>query len=170
MIKNKILSLILKLFNYAENLNKSVKYEQYRSTYKIDSTFRFNRNNVLFYGKGEINIDSCSYIGIGSSINAIIVRKVQIEKNCCISHNVIIYSNSYIPVQDFNSCKSLIEYGAVGIIGNSVWIGANLIFNPGIVIGNSSIIRANSVVTKNIEPNAIYGGVLSKFLRNKNVS
>ena len=55
------------------------------------------------------------------------------------------------------------------IIGNGVWIGANVFINPNIIIGDNVIVGANSVVTKNLEPNGIYGGVPAKLIRFKDV-
>lgn len=50
-------------------------------------------------------------------------------------------------------------------IGNDVWIGANAIILPGVKIGNGAIIAAGAVVTKNVEPYAIVGGVPAKFIK-----
>lgn len=43
-------------------------------------------------------------------------------------------------------------------IEDSVWIGANTIVLPGVIIGKGSIISANSVVTKDIPPMVLAGG------------
>ena len=53
------------------------------------------------------------------------------------------------------------------LIGDGVWIGANAFINPGIRIGSNTVIGANSVVTKNLEANSIYGGVPAKLIRQK---
>lgn len=52
-------------------------------------------------------------------------------------------------------------------IGRDVWIGANAIIMVGVTIGDGSIIAAGSIVTKDIAPFLIYGGVPAKFLRNR---
>ena len=41
--------------------------------------------------------------------------------------------------------------------------------NPGVNIGSNSIIGANSVVTKDVLPNSIVGGVPAKLIRYKNL-
>lgn len=50
-------------------------------------------------------------------------------------------------------------------IGNDVWIGERAIILDGITIGSGAIIAAGSVVTKNVQPYAVVGGVPAKFIR-----
>jgi acetyltransferase-like isoleucine patch superfamily enzyme len=51
------------------------------------------------------------------------------------------------------------------MIGNDVWIGANAILLPGITIGDGAVIGAGAVVTKDVPPYAIVGGVPAKLIR-----
>lgn len=50
-------------------------------------------------------------------------------------------------------------------IGNDVWIGQNALIMPGVTIGDGAIIGGNAVVTKDILPYEIVGGVPAKHLR-----
>lgn len=45
------------------------------------------------------------------------------------------------------------------------WIGANATILRGVVIGEGAVIAAGAVVTKNVPPYAIYGGVPAKLLK-----
>lgn len=51
------------------------------------------------------------------------------------------------------------------VIGNDVWIGAYVSILPGVHIGDGAVIAAGAVVTKDIEPYAIVGGVPAKTIR-----
>ena len=51
------------------------------------------------------------------------------------------------------------------IIQNDVWIGLNAIIADGVSIGNGAVVAAGSVVTKDVEPYAIVGGVPAKTIR-----
>lgn len=58
-----------------------------------------------------------------------------------------------------------IEKDGTTIIGDDVWIGNNALIKQGVSIGNGAIIGMGSVVTKNIPPYAIVGGVPAKIIR-----
>lgn len=51
------------------------------------------------------------------------------------------------------------------LIGHDVWIGMRAIVMDGITIGNGAIVAAGAVVTKDVPPYAIVGGVPAKILR-----
>jgi len=50
-------------------------------------------------------------------------------------------------------------------VGNDVWIGAGSIVLDGVTIGDGAIIAAGAVVTKNVPPYAIVGGVPAQIIR-----
>ncbi|EPR69959.1 CatB-related O-acetyltransferase [Cyclobacterium qasimii] len=50
-------------------------------------------------------------------------------------------------------------------IGNDVWIGMNVSITSGINIGDGAVIAAHSVVTKDVPPYSIVGGVPAKILK-----
>jgi acetyltransferase-like isoleucine patch superfamily enzyme len=52
-------------------------------------------------------------------------------------------------------------------IGRNIWIGARVTVLKGVTIGDSAIIAAGSVVTRDVEPYAIVAGVPARFLRSR---
>lgn len=50
-------------------------------------------------------------------------------------------------------------------IGNKVWIGANVTLLPGVTVGEGAILAAGAVVTKDVEPRTVVGGVPAKVLK-----
>lgn len=50
-------------------------------------------------------------------------------------------------------------------IGKNVWIGANATVLAGVRIGDGAVVVAGAVVTKDVEPNTIVGGVPAKIIK-----
>ena len=63
-----------------------------------------------------------------------------------------------------NDRKSLICKPIV--VKRNAWIGAAVTILPGVTIGENSVVAAGAVVTADVPPNTIVGGVPAKFIRN----
>jgi len=53
------------------------------------------------------------------------------------------------------------------VIGNDVWIGHGATLLPGVQVGNGAVIGAGAVVSKDVAPYAIVGGVPAKLIRER---
>lgn len=157
----KVTSIAIKLYNQD-------KYNTLRNKYSISASFRFNGDNILFYGDGKLEIGENTYVGSLSTIQVHKNCKVTIGTGCSISHNVRIYTSSKVPDGDFSNKKNVAEKNGDVVIGDFAWIGANVFINPGITIGDNVVVGANTVITKDLETNGIYGGVPAKLIRYKN--
>ncbi|WP_182374926.1 CatB-related O-acetyltransferase [Pseudomonas putida] len=54
---------------------------------------------------------------------------------------------------------------SIAVIGNDVWIGANAVICRGVTIGDGAVVAAGAVVTKDVEPYSIVGGLPAKHLK-----
>lgn len=50
-------------------------------------------------------------------------------------------------------------------IGNDVWIGSNAIVMGGVTVGDGAVVAAGAVVTKNVPPYAVVGGIPAKLIK-----
>ncbi|AGB71641.1 MULTISPECIES: DapH/DapD/GlmU-related protein [Rhizobium] len=53
------------------------------------------------------------------------------------------------------------------VIGNDVWIGHGVIVLPGVKVGDGAVLAAGAVVTKDVQPYTIVGGIPAKFIRER---
>ena len=51
------------------------------------------------------------------------------------------------------------------VIGNDVWIGANVVILPGVKIGDGAVLGSGAVITKDVEPYSIVGGVPARIIK-----
>jgi virginiamycin A acetyltransferase len=53
------------------------------------------------------------------------------------------------------------------VVGNDVWIGFEAVIMAGVTIGDGAIIGSRAVVTKDVEPYSIVGGIPAKLIRKR---
>ncbi len=53
------------------------------------------------------------------------------------------------------------------VIGNDVWIGHGVIVLPGVKVGNGAVLAAGAVVSKDVQPYTVVGGIPAKFIRER---
>ena len=51
------------------------------------------------------------------------------------------------------------------LIGSDVWIGANAIIMDGVKVGDGAIVAAGAVVTRDVPPYSVVGGVPAKLIK-----
>lgn len=118
--------------------------------------------NVLILGKIEIGINSS--ISNNTSLNGVtagifIGNDVMIAPGCCIvafDHGTRLSAGPMIR-------QPLIE--APVRIEDDVWIAANCTITRGVTIGAGAIVAANSVVTTDVAPRSIVGGIPARLLK-----
>lgn len=116
-----------------------------------------------------------SYLGRRSRlIHAHVGKFCSISSDCAIgmgTHSLENISTSSVFTAKRNGVgvswaqENLYEEFKPVIIGNDVWIGQRVMIMGGIHVGNGAVVGAGAVVTKDIPPYAIVGGVPAKVIR-----
>ena len=88
--------------------------------------------------------------------------KIEIGSNCLFGPNVTLCTTGH-PISPNHRMDGMYSFPIK--IGNTCWIGANVIVLPGITIGDHSVIGAGSVVTKDIPANVVAAGNPCRVLR-----
>jgi len=86
---------------------------------------------------------------------------IYIGDNALIGHNCIMATINHDPRPSHRADN----IPAPIHIGRNVWIGANVTILSGVTIGDNAIVAAGAVVTKDVAPNTIVGGIPAKFIK-----
>ncbi|MFS0838937.1 sugar O-acetyltransferase [Paenibacillus sp. 1P03SA] len=90
-------------------------------------------------------------------------NRVMIGDNVLIGPNVSIFTAGHAIHPEPR--RDGVEYALPVTIGSNVWIGGGAILNPGVSVGDNTIIGSGSVVTKDIPANVIAAGNPCRVLR-----
>ena len=119
----------------------------------------------------NVNIQRLARIGPSLEIgdNSGIGENCRIGSNTKIGNNVIMVPDVIICAENHKYTKETYEgwLKKPVIIEDNVWIGYRVIILPGIHVGRNAIIGAGAVVTKNIPPYTVVGGVPAKVLKTR---
>lgn len=119
-----------------------------------DSTFHMW---AAFYDPKNITISEGTIIGDHAFLDG--REKITIGSHVDIASSVMIYNGKH----DYESEDFKPVFAPV-VIEDYVFIGPRVIIQPGVTIGKGSIVAAGAVVTKDVPPFAIVGGIPAKII------
>lgn len=105
--------------------------------------------------KGKLTLGKNSYINYNCFLD--LGDDIIIGENCAIGYGTTFVNSSHILGDAFKRAGE----GKISpiVIGDGVWIGANVTIMPGVQIGKGCVIGTGSLVIKDCEPDCIYLGV-----------
>lgn len=84
------------------------------------------------------------------------VCRVEIGSNCMLAPGVHIYTATH-PLNATERINGL-EYGKPVTIGDNVWVGGHATINPGVTVGDESVIASGAVVTEDVPDGVVVQG------------
>ena len=154
--------------------------EAIRITMELNSTYRTPEEIRALFARltGKPVDDSFGlfppfYTDCGKNIT--VGKGVFINAGCCfqdqggitigdgalIGHQVVLATLNH----DLDPEKRASMSPAPIVIGKRVWIGSHATVLPGVTIGDGAVVAAGAVVTRDVAPNTVVGGVPAKLLR-----
>jgi acetyltransferase-like isoleucine patch superfamily enzyme len=130
---------------------------------KVEDHVRFRTGGG--WKQSSISIGNDTFIGHSTQIN--VGGKFEIGKKCMIAPLCIFsdahhtFDNIEIPIKD-----QLCIYTPI-VVKDNVWIGTGAIILGGVTIEEGAVIASGAVVTKNVPPFEIWGGVPARKLKSR---
>lgn len=133
-----------------EGANAVSNFSNFNGKIKVGYATTFGIHNLIH---GEIEIGKYCQFGPYSAINTF---------NHPFNH-MTTYINKRLLKGEMSKYKTCTKT----IIGNDVWVGKNAVILGGVTIGDGAIIAAGSIVTKDVAPYSVVGGVPAKELKKR---
>jgi acetyltransferase-like isoleucine patch superfamily enzyme len=86
---------------------------------------------------------------------------IYIGNDCLLGHNATLCTINHAQDPDR---RGDMEFHPIHI-EDKVWLGANVTILPGVTIGEGAIVAAGAVVTKDVPPRTIVGGIPAKVIK-----
>lgn len=120
-----------------------------------DFKFMYGADIILFKG-ALLELGDNSFINSDSKIRC--HNKISIGEGCAISHDFTVMDSNAHKL-DGNMSKSQV------VIGNHVWIGTRVTVMSGVTIGDGAVIAGCSLVTHDVPPATMVGGIPAKIIK-----
>lgn len=153
------------------------------STYRAPVVLNAGSAQWLAFMEDEARLNNAAlygtvFVGFASYINSGMIRGyTQIGRYCSIGRDVSIglahHDSSQLSTSPFlalpvgHADMRLASRDPVRrvVIGNDCWIGDGVRILSGVTVGDGAVIGAAAVVTKDVEPYAVVGGIPARLLR-----
>lgn len=122
--------------------------------------------SAVLYGGFEIRSPRKLAIGANSSIGHKATLDARggltIKERVNLSSEVMIWTAQH----DYRDPQFAAEFKPV-VIKNYVWLGPRCIILPGVTVGEGAVVAAGAVVTNDVEPYTVVGGVPAKKIADR---
>jgi maltose O-acetyltransferase len=141
----------------------TIRHSCYRHIYKV----KIPKTSIIycgcrFFNPWGVTIGNNSIIGDHAFLDG--RRLIKIGNNVNIAQEVRIFTLEH----DITSPTFADKGGAV-TIEDWVYIGNRVIILPGVTIGKGAVVASGAVVTKDVPPWTMVGGIPAKFIKNRPV-
>jgi maltose O-acetyltransferase len=113
----------------------------------IEPSFRCDYGSNIHVGEGFFANFDCVFLD---------VCRIEIDRNCLVGPGVHIYTATH-PLGADERAEGL-EYGKPVTVGDDVWLGGRAVLNPGVTVGNGSVVGAGAVVTEDVPGDVVVQG------------
>ena len=113
--------------------------------------------------EGEVRIGAKTVLGQECTISA--YQRISIGRECVVADRVMLIDFDHGVVEVERPIRLQGIYKRDVRVGHNVWIGYGACILRGVAVGNNAIIGTSAVVTRDVEENAVVGGVPARVIR-----
>lgn len=113
--------------------------------------------------EGEVSIGAKTVMGQECTISA--YQHVSIGRECIVADRVMLIDFDHGVVEVERPIRLQGIYKRDVRVAHNVWIGYGACILRGVTVGENSIVGTSAVVTRDVPPNAVVGGIPARVLR-----
>ncbi|MGH8542277.1 MAG: acyltransferase [Gammaproteobacteria bacterium] len=164
------MSLLAKVFAYVRGYMLSlVRYDRKALICQYGRMKLIKRNGFIYIGDRTTFWPNVKLSCVGTAVK---VARLKIGQRCSIGDRTEIHCGESVTIgdrviiawdcnildRDYHSVDGGNEPTAPVFIGNDAWIGCRAIILKGVTIGESAVVAAGSIVTKDVPPYTLVAG------------
>lgn len=134
----------------------SILYMEEESALECNGCMFFYGADIVLFKGATLILGKDTFIN--SDCNIRCHKKIVIGEETTISHGFTVMDSDAHEINGKRTQEPV-------IIGNHVWIGTRVTILKGVTVGDGAVICAGAVVTKDVPPGSLVGGVPAKTLK-----
>ena len=142
----------------------SIMIDGTENSLTIDEGAHIRNTNITIHGTGcNVHIGSSFSMNSGMIVCMGCKNYINIGIDCMFAENVNVWSTDSHQITDMRG--NVLNRSLPVTIEDHVWLGNGSSVLKGVTIGHDSIVGMDSVITKDLKPNAIYVGNPARLIR-----
>lgn len=103
-------------------------------------------------------------VSIGRGCQLTCTEGITLGDDVLFGPGVIAVSNNHVFADPTRNIRDQGLHGAPIIVEDDVWVGANAVLLPGVTIGRGAVVAAGAVVTADVAPYTVVGGIPARVV------
>ena len=134
----------------------------------IGSNFACGRNCIIAaVDDGVIEIGDRVSFNTNDHVNACNSGRIVLGNDVLVAPNVVMRASDHVTTALDKPIRQQGHTGDEITIEDGVWLGANVTVIGGVRVGRGAVVAAGAVVTNDVEPLTIVGGVPARFIKKR---
>jgi galactoside O-acetyltransferase len=134
---------------------------------RIGRSFSVMSNSSLWAWRGHIEIGDRVSMNSNVIVDACDDGVIRIGNDVLIGPNVVMRASNHVYKSPDRPINRQGHTGGTIVVRDDVWIASNVVIVPGVTIGEHSVISACSLVSHDVEPWTVVGGVPAAVIKRR---